>query len=51
MHEPQYITDNKGNRVSVIIPLGEYQKIMEELEELEDIRLFDEAVANKEDYS
>jgi PHD/YefM family antitoxin component YafN of YafNO toxin-antitoxin module len=44
----QYITDDKGKKVSVILPIKEYKNIMEELEELEDIRLYDEVKANKE---
>jgi len=44
---PQYITNNTGKKISVILPLKEFDAIMEELEELEDIRLFDEA--KKED--
>lgn len=31
---PQYITDQAGNRVSVVIPLGEYEDLMEDLEDL-----------------
>lgn len=46
MYTPQYITDNKGNKISVILPIKEYQKIIEELEEQEDIRLYDEAKKN-----
>jgi len=40
---PQYITDSEGRKISVILPLEEYNILMEELEELEDIRLYDEA--------
>lgn len=40
---PQYITDNTGKKVSVIIPIKDFEAILEELEELEDIRLYDEA--------
>jgi len=43
----QFITDNKGNKVSVILPIREYKKMIEELEELEDIKLYDEAKADK----
>jgi PHD/YefM family antitoxin component YafN of YafNO toxin-antitoxin module len=39
MNTPQFITDNKGKKLSVILPIKEYKKIMEELEELVDIRL------------
>jgi hypothetical protein len=45
---PQYITDTKGRKISVIIPVKEYNYIIEELEELEDIRLYDKAKASKE---
>jgi hypothetical protein len=45
---PQFITDNKGNKLSVIIPVIEYAQILEDLEELEDIRLYDIVKAKKE---
>ena len=45
---PQFITDKKGNKVSVVIPLTQYKRMLEELEELEDIRLYDTVKAKKE---
>jgi len=45
---PQYITDPTGKKISVILPMKEFKNIMEELEELEDIRRYDEAKADKE---
>jgi hypothetical protein len=45
--QPQYITDNTGKKISVVLPIKEYKTLLEELEELEDIRLYDEA--KKED--
>lgn len=33
MH-PQYITDTAGNRVSVVLPLVEYESLLEDLEDL-----------------
>lgn len=48
MDTPQYITDDKGKKLSVVLSIKDYKKIMEELEELEDIRLYDEAMADKE---
>jgi hypothetical protein len=44
---PQFITDAKGNKISVILPVKEFEALLEELEEMEDIRLYDEA--KKED--
>jgi PHD/YefM family antitoxin component YafN of YafNO toxin-antitoxin module len=43
---PQYIIDKKGNKISVVISVTEFETIMEELEELEDIRLYDESKSN-----
>ena len=44
---PQYIKDASGNKSLVILPAEEFDNIMEELEDLEDVRLYDEA--KKED--
>lgn len=40
---PQYIIDNKGEKVSVVLPVKEFEIIIEELEDLEDVRLYDKA--------
>jgi len=45
---PKFITDVHGNKVSVILPLEEFNALIEELEDLEDIRLYDEAKSNNE---
>lgn len=44
----QFVTDNEGNKLAVILPIQEYHKLIEELEELEDIRLFDQAKEDDE---
>ncbi len=43
----QYITDDKGKKLAVILPMKTYEKMLEEIEEFEDIKLYDEA--KKED--
>ena len=43
---PQYINDINGKKSMVILPVKEFEIIMEELEDLEDIRLYDEAKKN-----
>jgi PHD/YefM family antitoxin component YafN of YafNO toxin-antitoxin module len=40
---PQYIKDANGNKSLVILSAKEFEAMMEELEELEDVRLYDEA--------
>lgn len=42
---PQYITDAEGKSL-VVLPQNEFDTLMEELEELEDIKLYDEAKKN-----
>lgn len=44
---PQYITDTAGKKL-VILPMKEFKTIMEELEDLEDVKLYDQAKADKE---
>ncbi len=43
---PQYIKDANGEKTLVILPVKEFNSLMEELEEMEDIRLYDEAKKN-----
>ena len=43
----QYITDDSGKKMSVILSIRDYEKIMEELEELEDIKAYDRAKNRK----
>jgi len=45
----QYITDKKGRKVSVILPIRDYREMLDKLEELEDIRAYDEAVSGSEE--
>ncbi len=46
MKEPtQFLTNEKGEKVAVVIGIEEYEKILEELEDLEDIRAYDQAIA------
>jgi hypothetical protein len=43
----QVVTDSKGKKVAAIVPWKRYQKMLEDIEELEDIRLYDEVKAEK----
>jgi hypothetical protein len=46
---PDYIVDENQNRKSVILPLEEWERIIEELEELDDVRAYDEAKTGPQD--
>ena len=52
MMEVHYIVDENGKRVSVILPVEEYERMVEELEDYEDIlavQAYDRAKAELED--
>lgn len=40
---PQYLKDENGEKSLVVLSAKEFDAIMEELEDLEDVRLYDEA--------
>ena len=40
--KPQYITDENGKKISVILPVDEYERILQELEDADDVKLYDE---------
>lgn len=42
----RFVTDEAGNRIGVILDIDRYEELVDALEELEDIRAFDEAKAS-----
>jgi hypothetical protein len=49
MPEPvQFLTNKDGEKIAVVIGIEEYHKLQEQLEELDEIRAFDEAEASGE---
>lgn len=48
--ETQFLTDEKGNRTAVLLPIKKYNKLIEKLEDLEDVRLYDEAKREDDGY-
>ncbi len=45
MSPTRYVTDEAGRRVEVIMSVEEYERLVEAVEELEDIRIHDDALA------
>jgi len=43
---PQFIKDTEGNKSLVILPVAEFDAIMEELEDMEDVARYHEAKKN-----
>jgi len=40
---PEYVVDNTKKPKAIVLPLPEWEKVVEELEELDDIRAYDQA--------
>ena len=45
-----FVVDAKGKKVSVLLPIKDYQKLLDELEELEDIKAYDNAINRKREF-
>ncbi len=45
----EFVVDKKAAKKAVILPFAEWQRLMEEIEELEDIRAYDKAKAEADD--
>ncbi len=41
--DARYVVDKNGERVEVILTIEDFEHLLEELEELDDIRAYDEA--------
>ncbi len=39
---PEFVVDEHQNRKAVLLPYDEWQRVVEEMEELDDIRAYDE---------
>jgi len=44
----QFLTNEEGERTAVVLPLGEYEELLERLEDAEALREADEALAGIE---
>ena len=42
----RYLTDEEGHRTAVVLPIAEYEALVEAQEELDDIAAHEEAVAD-----
>ncbi|HEY4761658.1 MAG TPA: hypothetical protein VIH42_13850 [Thermoguttaceae bacterium] len=43
---PEYLVDEKNQKKAVVLPFSEWQQLLDELEELDDIRAYDQAKTN-----
>jgi len=46
---PEYVVDPHEERKAVILPMAEWINILEELDELEDLRLYDQVKASSQE--
>ena len=47
---PEYVINDQQETKAVLLPFNEWQQILEAIEELEDIRAYDEAKAQQGEY-
>lgn len=45
----QFIEDNQGKRIAVLMPIDQYNKMLEQLEEIDDVRAYDAAKAEEDE--
>jgi hypothetical protein len=45
----RFVVDADGNRVQVLLDIADYERLLEALEDLEDLRVYDEVKAAKEE--
>jgi hypothetical protein len=45
---PKYITDQEGKKLSVVLSIEEFESMVEHLEDLEDVRLYDQVKESNE---
>ena len=46
----QFVTDDQGKKLAVILPIKDYNQMVDDLEELEDIKLYDKAKQGKQEF-
>lgn len=47
--EEHFVVDEKGNRVGVLLNIKDYEKLLEELEELDSLRAYDAAKSSDDE--
>lgn len=45
---PHYITYKMGKKISIVLPIKKFEALLEKIEKLEDIKLYDEAKNNND---
>lgn len=45
---PKYITDQQGRKLSVVLSVEEFESMIERIEEMEDVRLYDQVKKSNE---
>ncbi|MGD0381922.1 MAG: hypothetical protein ABSA77_00275 [Thermoguttaceae bacterium] len=43
---PEYLVDDQNQKKAVLLPFSEWEQLMDELDELDDIRAYDQAKKN-----
>ena len=49
--KPQFITDARGKRIAAVIPITDYEKLIDRVDELAAIKAYDKAKKTKQTYT
>ncbi len=47
---PHFVVDDSGKRISVVLPIEEYESLLEILEDLEDLEMYEVVKSRNEEY-
>jgi hypothetical protein len=45
-----FVVDGSGKRIGVFLPIKDYNRLLEEIEELADIKAYDKAMSRKQEF-
>ena len=45
-----FITDDKGKRISAIVPIKKYEQLLRDADDADDIKAFDRAMRKKQEF-
>jgi hypothetical protein len=49
-HKENFVVDASGNKVGVFLAIKDYNKLLAELEDLQDIKAYDTAMSRKQEF-
>ncbi len=45
-----FVTDQNGTKIAVLLPIKDYNKMLQDLEDIDDIRAYDKIMSRKKEF-